>query len=130
MIGSAEPWAPRYERLPTPTKKETGNTNLETRINDSGVTSKVLGVITHSGNTSSNNPDSERIKGSVNLIPNQPCADCDYHLTSVIIYIGEVLQADVNAGGRRESWIRLMTATLDLQSLLISGGFKSDPSPS
>ena len=54
--------------------------------------------ITYSGNTSSNNSNPKRIESSVNLIPNQPCANGDHIPISVVIDPGELLQADVNTG--------------------------------
>jgi len=69
---------------------------------------------TYPGNTPSNDPDPKRIKSSINLIPNQSRANGDHILLNVVFDLGELLQADVNAGGRRESRVRLMATTLNL----------------
>jgi hypothetical protein len=74
-------------------------------------------MITYSGGTSSDNPDPKRIKSDINIIPGQSRTDCDHVPLSVVLNFGEFLQADMDTSGRRESRVRLMATTLDLQSI-------------
>ena len=72
--------------------------------------------ITYSGDAPSNNPNTMRIKGGINIVPNQTRADSDHAILSVVVNFREFLQADMNARSRRESGVRLMSAALDLLS--------------
>ena len=71
-------------------------------------------MITYPSGTCSNNPYPERIKSSINIVPNHPRTDSDHVLLSVVLDFGEILQADMDTSGRRESGVCLMATTLDL----------------
>ena len=97
----------------TSTKKEPSNTNLTTQI----ITLRSIRgykVSSYSSNTSSNSPDPKRIESSINIVPDQSRPDRDQILLSVVLNFREFLEADMDAGGRRESGVGLMTTTLDL----------------
>ena len=85
----------------------------------SGQSKEVEGyeMITYSTGTCSNNPNPERIKSSINIVPNHSRADSDHILLSVVLDFGEILQADMDTSGRRESGVCLMATTLDLLSI-------------
>ena len=101
---------------PTRAKEEPGNANLCKSTDQLPRSIKDHQSIAYSCSAASNHPDPKGIESSINVVPSQPCADRDHVLQRVVIDFRELLQADVDASGRRESRVRLMTTTLDLWS--------------
>ena len=71
----------------------------------------------YSGTTCSDDPNLKRVKSSINIVPDQPSADGDHILLSVVRNFGELRHADMDTSGRRESGVHLMATTLDLYNV-------------